>query len=193
MEIIGKKASAGSRSLRRYYFYFCAASLICLIVVTVDTLLSNYAASLRRSVALLETRRGDAVKATASMKLLQKSSSELRAAIPADAFKQTPDRLILVSLDKLKTIAPKGILVVGTVQTKDNETTLPITLKGSLADYPGFLGVIGRLQTMRFPFAVIDEVLLVPPGSGGTTEATYEIRGVLKTPDTTLSETGKGD
>jgi hypothetical protein len=185
----------GSQGLKRYYFYFCVASVICLFMLTTGVLLSNYATSLRRSVALLEGRRAEAAKIDSSLRLLKRSVSETRAAIPASVLKESPERLVLISLDKVKRLTPEGMVTVTELQTKENETILPVTLKGLLFNYSGFLGMLGSLQSMRFPFMVIDEIRLAPGvgGIGGPAEAGYEIRGVLKTPDLAPLGTGKGD
>jgi hypothetical protein len=193
MEGMKKAAVLGFRGLRQYYFYFGAASVVCLVVLTTGALLSNYTNSLRQTVAMLETRRAEAAKIDSSLKSLKRSMSETRAAVPTAVWKESSERSVLISLDRIKSVAPYDTLTVGELQTKENETILPFTLKGTLGDYPGFLVMLGRLQAMRFPFVVMDEVRLMPGQGGGTAEAVYEIKGVLKTPDSALFVAGKGE
>ncbi|MBI3592115.1 MAG: hypothetical protein HY099_01270 [Nitrospirae bacterium] len=108
---------------------------------------------------------------------LDKALSEIKAMVSPDFASNTPEVIILVTLDDLKTRMKDAVITISGMEYRADEIILPLNIKAEVRDYAVFVNTVGYLQTLRFPFFNISSITLMQ--NNERTAVSYEIKGTL--------------
>jgi hypothetical protein len=182
MEGLEKQETAARKGLKRLLVYYCVAALVLVLTISGTLILNAYCDFLYDSVNRLLAIKVGYVKMKDATEEIRRSAEKVKAIIPPGVLEESPDRLIVASLDTVKARFRNDEVVIAGIAHKDTEVSLPVTIKGRLNDYSGFVNDIGFLQAMKFPFFSVMNVALKKTEESGTESVVYEITGELRFP-----------
>jgi hypothetical protein len=146
------------RKLKRLFAVYIAAATGCAIVVCLGILADRYAASLNETFDTYQTLKINKANMKHSIKAIEAATARLRAEIPRDFSREAVESSILLTFDDLKSRLKGYQVSIGSLERKEAEIALPVTIQGILTDYRVFLNNLGALQALNFPFFAISKV-----------------------------------
>jgi len=158
--------------------------LLCLIA-------GKYSRSLDGTLNSLAKLRSSLIRIRDFTADMKKTIAASNSVIPSYYFVDTPEKSLLMSLDTLKTTMPNTEIIVSGFVTKEGEMSLPVTIRGFISDYSTFINNIGRLQSMKFPFFSIQNLVMKKTAITASEKKSekqrvaYEIIGELRLPKET--------
>jgi hypothetical protein len=173
------------RKLKRLLALYLAAATGCAIIACFGILADRYAASLMETFDIYQTLKINKANVKNSIKTMDASMARLRAEIPQDFSREAVESSILLTFDELKSRLKGCQVSIGSLERKEAEITLPVTIQGMLTDYRVFLNNIGALQALKFPFFAISEVSfgkseeISKEGKDKKMPVLFEIKGAL--------------
>jgi hypothetical protein len=203
MENMTNKFFVLDRKLKRLFITYILAGIVFAVILSLCITVREYTLSVNETLdELLRLRRNmtKIAEATADMK---HSIEAIDSIISPDFFANSSEKQLLMGLDVLKSNLKGVTIAVTEFSHKDTELSLPIVIKGPMRDYTSFVGDIGMMQAMKFPFfsimgAIIKkgELDVIKEGGERVQRQTiiYEINGELRLPKSsqTLQAVGNG-
>ena len=171
--------------MKRSLSYYIISGMLFLMVLAGVIISKRYSDSLSNTQKKLQTARMNLVSMKDAQVDMEKTIADLKAIVPSDFASRTPEEHIFIGLDELKFRMKNAEIVVTNMEYKDDEVSLPVTIKSSISrkaagkDYASFINDIGYLQSMGFPFFYIGGISMVQ--SQDRASVSYEIKGALKT------------
>lgn len=170
------------KKLNRLYLCYSAACIVFMASFAASMLCEKYVESLNRTIDKLYKMKSSASRIDMSLKEIEASLPDTNKMVPSAVFVAPSERFIFAGLDTIKNRMADGEVTFGTLERKDTELRLPVTVTGAIRDYRIFIGALGDLQSMRFPFFSITGLSLSGNDKEGKGVVTYEVQGVLSTP-----------
>lgn len=171
--------------MKRSLSYYIISGILFLTVLAGVIISKRYNDSLSDTQKKLQMVMMNLVSMKDAQADMEKTIADLKAIVPSDFASKTPEESIFISLDKLKVKMKNAEIVVTSIEYKDDEVSLPVTIKSSISGkaagkgYASFMNDIGYLQSMVFPFFYISSVSITQ--SQDKASVSYEIKGALKT------------
>jgi hypothetical protein len=180
MENIGREPHFIDSKLKRLFLYYLLSGILFIGVLSSGILLDRYLHSLHETSSKLKNLKISLIKMRDATSDLRKCLSTVKTIIPYDLSKDSPEKLILFSLDALKMLMKDAEIAISEIEYKETEVNLPVTISGVAGDYSAIVNNVGYLESMKFPFFTITNLSIKKSDEPGKRFVVYEIKGVLR-------------
>jgi hypothetical protein len=174
--------------LRKNYVLYVFAAVLFTVTLSVAVVVQRYCTEMRDTVDKLKTLSGSSVRVKRATLSAQEALVRIKREVPGNYLSSSVENTVYQTVDAIREQARNAEVVVESLQDRDNEVLLPITIKGTLDDYAGFLKLLHLLESLRFPFFSTSELVMTHEADK---PANYELRGSVRT--FKPSEAGDGD
>jgi hypothetical protein len=167
------------RKVKRLLVFYITSALCCTLVFCGGILADKYASSLLTSYDLFQTIKVKKVNMKEAIKNIDVAIAQVRAEMPRNMGQESSEADILLALDILKSRLKSCAISIDTLEKKDDDITLPVTIRGVLSDYHKFMNDLGYIQALRFPFFVISTMSIDKLEREQKEIVIFEIKGAL--------------
>lgn len=147
--------------------------VLCLIVM------GRYYESLQITAGQLETVKTTLSRKGVSSHELDTILTRLKVLVPSDLYAKTREEHIFLAIDNLKSRFIDAEVAVANFEDRADTVSMPVTVKGTLKGYSGFVNDIGYLTALKFPFFSINAISLTKKGA----TVVYVINGAFFMPN----------
>jgi hypothetical protein len=165
--------------IKRLLFLYIASALCCTIFFCGGILADKYAASLLTSYDQFQTIKVKKVNMKDAVRDIDLAIAQVRAGMPRDINLESSEADVLLALDILKSRFKSYTVTIDALEKKETGVTLPVTIRGVLADYTKFMDDLGYLKALKFPFFVISTVSIDKLERAQKELVVFEIKGIL--------------
>jgi hypothetical protein len=171
------------KKLKPFFISYVIALAVFLLLLSSAVLCTRYATSLDETLGKFQIVKVNLAKirnVTGDVKATLIDAAKL---ISPGVSKESSATHMYMGLDALRSRVGKAQITAAAIEDKGSELAMPVTITGPIVDYPAFLNSVGSLQSMRFPFFAVTNLIMTRniAGDGGA-PFSFEIRGVLSTP-----------
>jgi hypothetical protein len=165
--------------LKKFYTIYIVGALAFTITLSSAVVAQRYSSEMKDTVERLETLGGSSVKVRRATESARQTVEKLKKHVPPGYLSAPVENVIFQAVDTIRDRGRSAEILVESLQDKGDEMALPITIKGTLADYSGFLKMVTYLESIRFPFFSAAELTM----SHETDKAPcYELKGSMRAP-----------
>jgi hypothetical protein len=171
------------KKLKPYFISYVTALVLFLLLLSCAVLSTRYTASLDETLSKFQLVKVNLLKIRNVIGDMKATLTDAAKLISPGVSKESSTTHMYMGLDALRSHVGKAQVTAVAIEDKGNELTMPVTITGPIADYSGFLNIVGRIQSMRFPFFAITNLSMTRNVAGdGGASFSFEIRGALSTP-----------
>ncbi len=168
------------KRLKKLIFYQAVTALFTVILVSGALLSEKYVATLSDTVNQFQVLRINSITMKEATRNMRATSQSVMSLTPRYYNPEEMEGAILSALDSIKSRMEGVSITVAHFDRKDNEMTLPVTLRGPIRDYRNFLDNIGYLQSLVSPLFFIEMLSLSKSSEETKEEVDFAINGLLK-------------
>jgi hypothetical protein len=171
------------KKLKPLFTSYIITLAIFLLLLSCAVLFTRYAASLDETLSKFQVVKVNLIKVRNVIGDMKATLIDAAKLISPGVSKESSATHMYMGLDRLRSHVGNAQITAAAIEDKGNELIMPVTITGPIADYPAFLNSVGRLQSMKFPFFAVTNLIMTRniAGDGGASFS-FEIRGMLSTP-----------
>ncbi len=167
--------------LKRFSAYYLLSGMLFVLVLSGIIMLGKYEDALVATASTLQKARGNLMRTREAGSHVNSLLMDMKMLLP-DSVSDNPERLVLKGLDEMKSRLKDAEITITNIEYKGDEIILPVHMKARMKDYAAFVNMVGYLQSMRFPFFIINTVSLAHAQDKEIGAVLYEIKGELRGP-----------
>lgn len=171
-----------NEKLKKLMVYYTISGLLCAAVLSAVILAEKYRGSVHDTADKLRGIKTDLIRMKGAVHDMDSAIHDLKTIIPLDLNSRLPEGLVLVRLDDIRRRIKGAEIVVTNFEEKGSEKDLPVTIKGTMADYTLFVNNVGYLQALSFPYFQINAIRILQSVEKGTPAVLYNIEGIFRMP-----------
>jgi len=168
------------RELKKIIIYHLVTGIIFSIILLSVLMLNKYGNSMVDTISRLELIKTNTLKMKHSAADIESGIRHIESLLPDDLYTRSPQELIFLALDDIKTALKRSEVTVTNFDEKMGTVSLPVSIKIPTDSYAMLINNIGYLQSLKFPYYTITSIAITK--SQGMSGFICAIDGFLKMP-----------
>lgn len=165
--------------LRKYLIIYGVVGVLLAGSLSANIVTYNYNFNLADTYRKLQTVKYNMAKMKDLPGTIDKALSDIKLVFPPGQNILTPETQIFTAIDALKLKFAGNEVSFTAMESKDNNISMPVLIKGEFDDYSAFVDSVGYLQSLKFPFFSVEGISLSQAQAFGPVR--FEVKGKLKT------------